>query len=86
MTLKTQLQAGEGIWLLWKIETESDIAEIIVYRGTEEGQLTPCQSLNGADTAWLDRRIQTGNTYYYRLRIVPQKGVAVFSDVQKIVF
>ena len=85
-TLKTKLQAGEGIWLIWKIETESNIAEIVVYRGTEEGKLTPYKSLDGTDSAWLDRRIQTGNTYYYRLRIVPQKGVAVFSDMTKVVY
>jgi uncharacterized repeat protein (TIGR01451 family) len=80
------LQQGDHVRVTWETAAELDNLGFHLYRGeTPEGEyvrlnesLIPSQNPGspvGAAYAWLDRDVQPGRTYYYKLEDVDVRGV-----------
>lgn len=61
--------------LYWDANTESDLAQYVIYKGTElYGYLHTLSQMNKADTSYFDYDVTNGTPYYYKIIAVDSSG------------
>lgn len=61
--------------LYWDANTESDLAQYVIYKGTVKyGYLYTLSQMNKADTSYFDYDVSIGTTYYYVISAFDSSG------------
>ena len=80
-------EAGdEGVSLTWTANTEDDLKEYRIYRGTSSGPTDQVATVTAGTETYTDTGLSAG-TYYYRLKAVDAAGNASnYSDEEDVVY
>ena len=70
----TAIAGGEGISLVWLPNTEPDLAGYWVYRSGPDKKFQRLQDQLLTTPSMIDKSVEKGQTYFYRVRSVDQKG------------
>jgi hypothetical protein len=77
----TAISSSQGISLVWLPNTELDLAGYWVYRSGPDKNFQRLQDALLAIASIIDKTVEKGQTYFYRVRAVDQKGnVSEFSE------
>lgn len=77
----TAISSSQGISLVWLPNTEPDLAGYWVYRSGPDKKFQRLQDELLATVSIIDKTVEKGQTYFYRVRAVDQKGnVSEFSE------
>jgi hypothetical protein len=82
LILFTNLQNSNSQTTRWKVvwdkNPEDDIKEYIVYKGlkSETTYMREIARIKSPDTTFVDKKIEAGILYYYRIKAVNNKGVS----------
>jgi hypothetical protein len=67
---------GETISLVWAPNMEPDLAGYVVYRSGPEKKFERIPDTLVTTAAWIDSSVVKGQTYFYRIKAIDQKGNA----------
>jgi len=70
----TAISSGQGISLVWLPNTEADLAGYWVYRSGPDKQLQRLQDQLLTTASIIDKSVEKGQTYLYRVKAVDLKG------------
>ena len=70
----TAISSGQGISLVWLPNTEADLAGYWVYRSGPDKKFQRFQDQLLTTASIIDKSVEKGQTYFYRLRAVDLKG------------
>ena len=70
----TAISGGQGISLVWLPNTEPDLAGYWIYRSGPDKKFQRLQDQLLTTASIIDKSVEKGQTYFYRVKAVDQKG------------